>query len=217
VGLAHGSSITSSASSGLVTGSTWVGGLAGRVISSTIDNTNFWNTTTSGQATSAGSAVGMADAAYQTAFAAAGYTSATSSGSEDFGVDLILQIGVKGDSESAYQIKNIGISLSSYLDISLDSPSGALDAITKMDDAINLVSQKRSDVGVHINILSSINNKNSIQNENLIGASSLLKDTDIAYEYAKLLRQQISQNMTISILQQSKALHADSVLQLISG
>ena len=214
-------SITSNASSGTVTGNLDVGGFSGYDAFGWVDDTNFWNINSSGQSGSAGSAVGMNDAAYQDAFLAQNYPvftlAAPTAPSTSSTGDLILQVGEKGDANSSYQIKNLDVDLSSYSSISLTSVAGALDAISKMDDAINYISSKRSNVGANINILGSKININSTRQENLLSATSTLKDSDIAAESAKLIKQQICQNITISMLQQSKALQADSIMKLISG
>ncbi|MBV8802110.1 MAG: filamentous hemagglutinin N-terminal domain-containing protein, partial [Gammaproteobacteria bacterium] len=62
-----GGSITTSYSAGAVSGASGtVGGFLGSLSNGTVDNTNFWNTTTSGQASSAGSAVGKTTANMET-------------------------------------------------------------------------------------------------------------------------------------------------------
>jgi len=67
-------SITNSYSSGAVTGTTNVGGLVGSSANGTTITNSFWNTTTSGQTTSAGGGTGMTTAQME---AQADFTSAT--------------------------------------------------------------------------------------------------------------------------------------------
>lgn len=196
--------IKSCSSSGNVKGTLNVGGFTGSN-SGNIDNTNFWNADSSGQSTSSGSASKMNNSTF--------YAKLTYPNS----IDLTLQIGDGNNSNSAFSINNLRINLSQYLDISLTTTSNSLATISKIDALINYVSSTRSNIGANINVLSTKIDSNSTRKENMTASNSVLKDTDIASESAKLIKNQIYQKFTISMMQQTKTLHSNLILSLLSS
>ena len=78
-------------------------------------------------------------------------------------------------------------------------------AISSIDSAINSVSSLRGRLGAIQNRLSSTINNLAVQSENLSAAESRIRDVDVAYETARLTRNSILQQASVSILGQANA------------
>lgn len=130
---------------------------------------------------------------------------------------LEIQTGENSNSTSIYVINNLQLNYGTKLNIDLSNISSAKTAIDDIDYLINYLSEKRSDVGSNISSLNGMMNSNSIRNGNLTSSTSTLKDTDMSIESAKLVQQQIKQNLGITIMQQAKTLQTNSVLQLLQA
>jgi flagellin len=89
------------------------------------------------------------------------------------------------------------------LDISSTGSPGS--AITAIDSAIDSVSSLRGDLGAAQNRLGSTIRNVAVQVENLSAAESRIRDVDIASETALLMRNQILQQASISVLAQANA------------
>ena len=128
-----------------------------------------------------------------------------------------FQIGF-GTSTSIDQLSvSLSPALSTSLSLSsLDIGSGGdtSAAITAIDDAINSVSALRGRLGATQNRLNSTINNLGVAVENLSAAESRIRDVDVAYETAKLTRNSILQQASISILAQSNA-QPQSALSLL--
>ncbi|MEI8377646.1 MAG: GLUG motif-containing protein, partial [bacterium] len=223
VGDCTNSTINSSSSSGKVTATSNFGGFAGTHTGASIDNTNFWNKDSSGQATSAGSAIGKTSAQFD---AMTPVTSTWNSTDWDTTFEnpvlkaikngnINMQTGAEATKNSCYALKDMGLNFGGELAISLDSISSAQSAISSIDKVMTYLSSKRSDIGVGINALSGRLDTNSTRKENFISSSGVLKDTDMAVESAKFTKQQILRNMGMSMLQQSKNMQTNSIQQLL--
>ena len=108
--------------------------------------------------------------------------------------------------------------LSTSLNLStLDIGSGGNTslAITQIDGAINRVSSLRGRLGAVQNRLNSTINNLGIQVENLSAAESRIRDVDVALETARLTRNSIVQQASISVLSQANA-QPQSALTLLS-
>ncbi|MEI8377065.1 MAG: GLUG motif-containing protein [bacterium] len=216
----NGANITSSSSSGKVTGTANLGGFVGMGSSA---NTNFWNKDSSGQATSAGSAIGKTSAEFD---AMTPVTSTWNSSDWDLGFEnpvlkaikngnINMQTGAEATRNSCYALKDMGLNFGGDLAISLDTLSSAQSAISSIDKVMTYLSSKRSDIGVGINALSGRLTTNLTRKENFTSSSGVLKDTDMAVESAKFTKQQILRNMGMSMLQQSKNMQTNSIQQLL--
>ncbi len=88
----------------------------------------------------------------------------------------------------------------------VSSVSGALSAISMIDDAINTVNTIRSDFGTVQNRFESIVRSNQNAVENLSAARSRIRDADFAAETAELTRTQILQQAGTAMLSQANQL-----------
>lgn len=84
-----------------------------------------------------------------------------------------------------------------------------------MQNALNTVTEKQANIGTQLNRLAGIATASQMKIENLIAAKSTIMDTDIAKEIANMTKAQILQQISVSILSQSKNIDGQIVLGLI--
>jgi flagellin len=89
-------------------------------------------------------------------------------------------------------------------------------AISRLDSAVNAVSQLRGRFGSLQNRLQSTIANLGVASESLSAAESRIRDVDVAFETAELTRNNILQQASISILSQANA-QPQSALQLLQG
>lgn len=89
-------------------------------------------------------------------------------------------------------------------------------AISRVDDAINTVSQVRGQFGAIQNRLTTTIENLRIQSENQSAAESRIRDVDVAIETAALTKNSILQQAAISILSQANT-QPQTALQLLQG
>jgi len=106
------------------------------------------------------------------------------------------------------------LSVGTSVAISGSTGTGAQDAMTAIDTAINTVNSTRAGFGASMNRLSSISSQlsTSIQNQN--AAKSRITDTDYASETANLSRTQVLQQAGMAMLSQANSL-PQQVLSLL--
>lgn len=101
----------------------------------------------------------------------------------------------------------LNMSLSGYESvdaIDIRDAGGAQRAVSILDTALEFVDSHRAELGAMQNRFGhAINNLSNI-NENLAASNSRIKDTDYAKETAQLVKQQILQQVSTSILAQAK-------------
>lgn len=89
-------------------------------------------------------------------------------------------------------------------DLDLTTAGGSQRAVAVIDNALQFVDSHRSELGAYQNRFGhAVNNLENIH-ENLAGSNSRIKDTDFAKETTKLIRQQILQQVSTSVLAQAK-------------
>ncbi|WCE30483.1 flagellin [Vibrio sp. SCSIO 43137] len=88
--------------------------------------------------------------------------------------------------------------------LDLTTAGGSQRAVAVIDSALQFVDSHRSELGAYQNRFGhAVNNLENIH-ENLAGSNSRIKDTDFAKETTKLIRQQILQQVSTSVLAQAK-------------
>ncbi len=100
--------------------------------------------------------------------------------------------------------------------IDLSTSTGASDALSFIDLAIESVSAYRSDLGAAENRLGSALNNLEVYAENTKAAESQIRDADFGEETANLSKWQIMQQAGIAVLAQAKNIN-QSVTQLLQG
>lgn len=119
-----------------------------------------------------------------------------------------IQIGVRNNaSEDRFVIdsKNLSTSLESLgvTEINTETKEASRENLDKVDNAINILSSNRAELGALQNRLYSTVNNLSIYRENLEAANSRIRDTDMADETSELTKANILSQATISVLSQA--------------
>lgn len=115
------------------------------------------------------------------------FTKATSSALGLFGTSA-----VNGNTPSAKDI-----------DTAFTTASTAAKFIKDCDNALSTLTTKRSDIGAYQNRLNSNLDSLTVSIENMSAAKSVIMDTDVAQESAKLTKSQILQQVSTSLLAQA--------------
>ena len=99
-------------------------------------------------------------------------------------------------------------------DLDISSVSGAGEAITVIDSALETVNRNRANAGAFNNRLDAVVNNLSTMNENITASRSRILDTDYATETTNLARNQIIQQAATAMLAQANQ-SAQTVLALL--
>ena len=105
----------------------------------------------------------------------AGRTSATLAAGKSFSIDAMCSAIYRNDSSARAFIDNI-------------------------DDAIDNISLRCTKIGAYMNRLDSAIDSTDVQRENLVEATSTMKDADVAVESSNYIKYQILQQATASLL-----------------
>ena len=87
--------------------------------------------------------------------------------------------------------------------VSTESKDSARDSLESIDNAVNVLVSNRADLGALQNRLQSSVSTLSIYDENLSGANSRIRDTDMAVESAALAKNNILTQTGVSVLSQA--------------
>jgi len=110
--------------------------------------------------------------------------------------------------------QGMGLSSATASETYLTSQSDAVQAISKLDVAINSVNTMRSDMGAYINRLEHAINNLMISNTNQQSAESLIRDVDFANESSQFTRNQILTQSGTAMLSQANMV-PQNVLRLL--
>lgn len=130
------------------------------------------------------------------------------------GVDFQVGMNNSGDDRISLTITNTDAASLGLDNDLLTSQTGARDAITALDLAIQSVSSSRGTLGTTQNRLTVTLSNLANMHENLSAANSRIRDVDIAEESASMTRNQILQQAGVAVLAQANAL-PQSALSLI--
>lgn len=100
--------------------------------------------------------------------------------------------------------------------VSLSSPQGANAAIGIMDNALQVLSKQRADLGAYYNRLDKTARGLMVAFENIQAAESRIRDTDMAAEMVEFTISQVLVQSGTSMLAQAN-LQSQSVLRLLGG
>ena len=124
-----------------------------------------------------------------------------------------MQVGDTADETSS-------IAYDSYFRLNLDNldlstVESARKTLAKLQSNIEDVTMKQSYIGTQINRLSDIYNSQQIRIENVSAAKSTISDTDYAKEVANMVKSQILQQISVSVLTQSQNISGKIALSLL--
>ncbi len=120
--------------------------------------------------------------------------------------ELEFQVGTDGSDNSIIRYDSNADATTSSLNVSgldLSSMSGSRSALEDIDSALFKVGEMRSSFGALQNRLDSTINNLDVSHESLSAANSRIRDADIATESSELMRNQILQQASISMLAQA--------------
>jgi len=115
---------------------------------------------------------------------------------------LPLQIGPNFGDIFEVKLFDARVSKLGIHDISVDTTEKISEAISKIDNAMIMVSKQRSKFGAYQNTLEHVNNNISNYKENLVAAESRIRDADISKEITEMQKHQILLQSSQSILTQ---------------
>lgn len=121
---------------------------------------------------------------------------------------LEIQVGIRNNPDEDRFIFDASKLITSLdvlgiTDIGTQSKADAQENLTKLDVAIDKLNGNRSELGALQNRLASSINNLSIYRENLEGANSRIRDTDMAEETSELTKANILTQSTVSTLAQA--------------
>ncbi|VAW74000.1 Flagellin protein FlaA [hydrothermal vent metagenome] len=132
------------------------------------------------------------------------YTASTTYGTISLSSSSSYQVG--GTNSSVAGLSTASSTLTAINTIDISSVTGANNAISLIDGALDQVNSIRGDLGAVQNRFESTIASLTITSENLSAARSRIRDADFAAETASLTRLQILQQAGVSILSQANSL-----------
>lgn len=126
-------------------------------------------------------------------------------------VDQTIATKISATTSDALGLRGAGEQVQA---INIDNPEAANSAIARLDQALSIVTEQRSELGAMQNRLSYLKGGLDIGAENLQTAESRIRDTDIASEVTKFVRAQILTQTSTAMLAQANTV-PQSVLQLL--
>ena len=109
-----------------------------------------------------------------------------------------LQVGVNSDSSSTIAV-DTGVDFGDFK-VSVLEENDARESLSKIDEMMDKVTAKMTEIGSAQNRLESTMEFQDVQISALTSANSLIKDADIAEESSNYIKNQILQNVTSSLL-----------------
>lgn len=129
--------------------------------------------------------------------------------------NLFFQIGAGKDEGVILNVEDMRATALKIDGLDLTTQSGAENAISKFDEAINTVSLERAKLGAIQNRLEANVSVVSIGSENLTASESRIRDADMAREMMDFARLNILNQSGMAMIAQSNAL-PQGVLQLLN-
>ena len=126
-----------------------------------------------------------------------------------------IKVGV-GNGASKVIKSSISFNLYDFA-LDLSSREGALEALSAIDDLMNTVSDQLVNIGTSISKLEFALDEQSILFQNLVSTRSTLRDTDVAEESSNLIKYQILQQASATLISSTRNIRAENVLGLLRG
>ena len=130
--------------------------------------------------------------------------------------DYTFQIGTTGDDATS------SVAYTTYIDFTplkelLTSGVDSAQYLAKIDELVEIVSLKQTELGTMENRLMSVLDEISTQYENLVSSHSTIKDADMAKVSSQYIQQQILQDASATLLASTQNIQAQNVLGLIQS
>jgi flagellin len=154
------------------------------------------------------------DTVYTTLFNASGNTGGAWGAGITFGSAASAKTQGIGSLTADMDVSATGLGLWATSEVNLSTQLNANITIDKIDHAINKTSLVRAQLGAMDNRLNHKINNLNVTNENIMGAESRIRDTNIADQIIELSKAQILTNASQSMLAQANQI-PQGVLQLL--
>lgn len=128
--------------------------------------------------------------------------------------DLILQTGANAQNQFLVQLADVRTEKLEINDLSVLTQQEAEQAISKVDQAVEIVTSERTKFGAYNNVLTHMKNNVSNYRLNVSASESQLKDLNIAKEITKLANTRVVLQASQSMLAQSNQV-SQSVLEFL--
>ena len=132
------------------------------------------------------------------------------------GGNIRLQVGADSDPYANAVYVDTVLELGDF-SVDFSSAESCASAIDDIDELMNVVTAKRSEVGAYINRLESVLDTQTTSIENLTAAKSTIMDADIAQESADYVKNQILQQTSAALLSQAQSASSNTLLALLGG
>jgi flagellin len=119
---------------------------------------------------------------------------------------VTFQVGLNSNTSDQIAVNFNGLDLASVTGATVGTRDGALASLSAIDGAIGTVSASRSNFGASMNKLEVATNNIQTMRINISSANSRIRDVDVAEESAKMAKNQVLTQSSISILAQANQL-----------
>ena len=126
-----------------------------------------------------------------------------------------LQVGIYGNENSSIALK-LGFDFGMFDSLEGIDLSNA-SVLSELDEMLNLISAKQTELGSVSNRLESVLDEILIQHDNLVSSRSTIRDADIAEVSSQYIQQQILQQASATLLSTSKNIQYQNVLGLLQS
>ena len=131
------------------------------------------------------------------------------------GFTLNLKIGL-GNTPSSILSTEISFNLFDFA-VDLSNAESAAESIEFIDELLASVSEQLLNIGSTINRLEYILDEHAIKIDNMISTRSTLRDADIAKVSAELIKQQILQQASVTLIDMTRNISYNNVIGLLQG
>lgn len=125
-----------------------------------------------------------------------------------------IHVGANPDQSYSISVRSMTASSLGVQNASISTPEMANSLLTRVDNAVNMVSKQRADLGAYQSRLESTMRNLSVASENTQAAESRIRDTDMASEMVNFVRNQILTRTGAAMLAQAN-LKSQAVLALL--
>jgi flagellin len=126
-----------------------------------------------------------------------------------------IQLDGTNSAKSVYQLDTAMDFGACNIDFSTEQSSR--DTMDKLQKVLDNLLKKQSKIGSSVNTLTSIQSRLDTQKIALTSAKSVIIDADYAKETATMLRSQVLQNMSVSLMSQMKEMNKNMILKLLGA
>ncbi|MGE7922793.1 flagellin [Viridibacillus arvi] len=118
---------------------------------------------------------------------------------------LYIQVGANSGQSLAIDTVDVSTKALSLINASIQTQTNANDLIEKIDDALNFISKKLTNVGADYNALTLHHENVGRTEENLQKSESLIRDPDMALEMMDFVKQGIQEKGTTLLINQTNS------------